>query len=493
MADPTPPDGASIDVARRIGWVLRMSRALAPGGITMDDVAQHGGFTLAQVQRCETGRTRAGRVTDAFEEVLGLAPGALRSVIDQQCRWYDNSPVDRDPGDPDPTPEVLNDLLDRVRRPGARGSDWLRWSRAMGVSRAVGLPVDLFLEVTDELVRQLSLAAGPSYTTRFEALARLRSGPYGELVLARVAEHIARPGTQVILDLTSAMGSTVSPSAIAWALELLDDPEMAMAGAVLLEELALSTARDGDRTFWPYVAPRLVTLLNAHPDPSTARESIAHCLRLAPPAELAACPVRPDAPLPPVQDEPGNPRELRDAHLAECEEMSARITTTLGLPEEPMLTRLLYDIVFSPRLARSVNSCLLLHAVPPLADLAQEQLALLARRHRSKKVRLRAARRVNSLIHGPAPAVTREWVADPDPVLRACGLRCAGTGGLVLPDEVLRTAFTDGLVEEALYAAGMTGSALVTAWAQDDDLDPALRAAAGWWAATGSRVLDPPT
>ena len=68
------------------------------------------------VHRAETGVVRSGRVTTAYEEVLGLAAGTVRAPVDILCRTFPQvSPRDADPGSRIETVRELSQLTERLQ------------------------------------------------------------------------------------------------------------------------------------------------------------------------------------------------------------------------------------------------------------------------------------------------------------------------------------------------------------------------------------------
>ncbi len=139
VEDRTALDGARIEVAARIGWLLRVSRT--GSGIPLRSMAAElrslGVDTSASaLSRLESEGRRHGSVVDGYEQVLGLAPGRLRAAIDVLCRTFDNAPPDEDP---DLGPSTLDGFSAAVEavldgRAGRRGLAALR-ARALRRAR----------------------------------------------------------------------------------------------------------------------------------------------------------------------------------------------------------------------------------------------------------------------------------------------------------------------------------------------------------------------
>ncbi|PUA81192.1 hypothetical protein C7S10_09125 [Nocardioides currus] len=488
LADETPLGGSRIDVGRRIGWLLRTARQLSPTPVRLQDIADHAGVSVAVVHRAETGAVRSGRVASSYEEVLGLAPGTVRAPIDILCRTFAYSPADRDPGPDVTTVAEMSALLGRVRA-SPHGGDWLAWARAFSGPAALGLPVDLAASLLHRLVGEMDRSVASAYTTRYEALALMRCGPYGEVMLDVARERLAEPHVQFLADLMSAVGEHVSPDALAWCLELLRDPRdrVVTAACLGLENMA---SISGDPDFWsPLVRPLLEIYNETEPDSEQWRW-LSHVLRLVPPAELSPAPVRPVRALAPGAQSLVGMAGLHEAHWHESEVLARSVTSDLGLREQPMLARLVHDIVFGPHETRAVTGYMLLTALPDLAAAVADEVVHVVEAHPDPVIRDRAGRRLPAFTHAPPDRLHR-WVSGRDERLRRVGLRVAGTSGVLLPDEVLIDAIRDGDTLAALAAAGLSGHALVARLADDESLAEDVRGAAAWWLRNGTRVVDP--
>ena len=72
LDDETPLNGPRIDVAVRVGWVLRMARLVTSDGgpLTLGEVASRAGSNTTRLHRLETGRLREGRLVEVACDTL---------------------------------------------------------------------------------------------------------------------------------------------------------------------------------------------------------------------------------------------------------------------------------------------------------------------------------------------------------------------------------------------------------------------------------------
>lgn len=489
--DATSLNGGAIDVRARIAWILRMARVTAHvDDNRMRTVAAAIGTSPARLSRAETGQLRDGSLVDGYERVLGLEEGSLRAPIDVLARTFPwVSPGDARPGPPISTVIELSELTGRLDSvDDVTGGEWLRWARAISVPGNVALPEALAQRIIDRLVDELARSCGHGYPTRYEALAKVRCSDYGFLVLRAARREVARPHAQGLGDLLSAVGEAVTPDAVQWCLELLraDRPYVATCGALALENMAEISPRGA---FWPDVVPHLIEAYDASEPGSAQEEWIAHLIRLAPAATWTGTHHTPARPLPPVPDVEGFERHRTNRHWAQCAAIADDVTRTVGVGEQPMLARLLFDIGFGHWESRAVTAYFLLGAVPALVHPVWDRLGELVEAEPDQRLRHRMARRVHGALTGRIVAPALEWLDSPDPVLRGAGLQVVGSSGGLLPLDVVRRALADpDTARAATYAIGMSGHPALPDIAADEDLTESVRGSARWWIERGPRV-----
>ncbi|QBR93384.1 hypothetical protein [Nocardioides euryhalodurans] len=368
LDDTTPLNGPSIDPAVRIGWVVRTARLLRqePGNRRLEDLARRTGSNATRLHRLETGQLRDGLLVDAYERALDLPGGSLRAPIDIMCRTFRrSSPRDRAPGAPIDRVHDLSRLTELLLDEGQHptGGQWLDWARAVSQPGAIGLPDFLAQPLVHRLASELGRSVSHGYPSRYEALSLLRCSAYGGVVLAVAREVVADPHVQGLLDLMSAVGESVTPAAVGWCLDLLDDPRdrVVTGGALALENMGQITDA---ATFWDPLVPTLVGRLAAAEEGGHRWEWLSHLLRLVPQPVREGHDVRAALPLAPLADIPDWSRTHRNRHWMACRARAAEIARRLGLPDEPVLARLLFDIAVSPWESRAVTSYMLVGAVP---------------------------------------------------------------------------------------------------------------------------------
>ena len=483
--DPSPLSGATVDVGPRIGWVLRMAR-LSPSG-------EHAVWQGGPSGRDERdppppggGRhARSGYIVDGYERALGLPEGSLRAPVDVLCRTFPYAPADRDPGPPVTTVPEMSRLTERVSGHDVTGGQWLRWARALAQPGAIGMPEAMARDLVRRLAAELGRSTSHGYPTRYEALALIRCSGYGHVVLDVAREVVADPHVQVLYDLMSAVGEAPSQEAIAWCLDLLDSdrPRLVTGAALGLE--AMGEVAGGGSTFWGQLVDPLLERFERSHDGSAAHTWLSHLLRLVPRTVLATTGRRPGQPLAPAADIPDWSRSRLNQHWVECQDRSLAITRGLGLPEQPLLSRLLFEVAIGPHESRAVTSYMLLGAIPGMPSAVGKHVAEIADAHPDPVVQDRAGRRLSGGLHGAHHPIADRWLTHGTREQRDRALLLAGAAGRLLPEEVLLADPN----EPALYAAGMTGHPVLPKLAADVSQPESVRGAARWWLDCGTRVV----
>lgn len=490
LVDETPLNGPRIDVARRIGWLLRMARTdpRRADRPNMQDMADKLGTSLTQIHRIETGHVRMGEVANGYERVLGLLEGSLRAPVDVVCRAFPHSPPDRRVGPQVETVDEMSALTEAVAA-DATGGTWLRWARALAQPGAIGLPRDLATTLVDRLAGEVGRAVGTAYASRLEALSLVRCSGYGDVVLEVAQARASDPHIQVMLTLMGAVGERVSDETVAWCLDLLGDPRpMVVVGASLgLERMAKVS---GDPGFWEPYVDALIDRLDSTDDDPMAWEWVSHVLRLVPAAIVTGTGRRPARALAPTARIHDWSRSDDNEHWQEAGRRSAAVARAGGIGEQPMLTRLLFELMCSPFETRALASGQLLGALPHLGGPAAEQLLEVAADHPDPVVRERAGRRVLGLVRaGGHPGTLEAWLLRGRPLRCSFDLRVAGLTGLPVSDQLLdEVIVTDP--GAATYLAGLIQHPRLQRWAADPGLSSDVRGAAQWWRTEGGRIVD---
>jgi hypothetical protein len=202
-----------------------------------------------------------------------------------------------------------------------------------------------------------------------------------------------------------------------------------------------------------------------------------------------AAATRPGRPLPPAPEVEGFDRHRANRQWQKCAAIATDVGHDVGVGDQPMLARLVFDIGFGHWETRAVTGYFLLAGLPALADPVWERFRGLVDDEPDQRIRHRMARRLHGALAGRASTGIAEWLDSPDPVLRSAALQIVGSSGQVLPLDDVRTALADpGTVRAATYAMGMSGHPALAQIARDTTLDPQVRGSAAWWLERGSRV-----
>lgn len=488
IEDRSPLTGSRIDVAARIGWLLRTWR-VARGvplrtltGLLPDDLT----FSSSTLSRLETQGVRNGRVIAAYERALGLPYGHLRAPVDVLCRTFAYAPVDQDPFVPESSLAGFSEAC-RAIEGTPDGPDWLLFAE-FHTGTDFGLPEDLVRPHVAGLASELGRSVGMSYQLRYEALARLRCSAYEGVVADITRRAVERPGAQRLNDLMSAVSERPTPELLSWCGELLSHPADPVAHAACLAIQNMRSVVGDLRTgHWLALAPAYADACRHHPDGPRGTilgATLATCEPFFR-AEVARLLTTP----PPVH------RPMSWSPDDDHYEYAATLATQLGgdQPGRTMLTRLLFELIYDFRATHTVTAAFLL-AASIYADPLHPLLGEVALHGPDEVTRHGAAYAFANLMLPHDRTDIGPWLASDDPVIASAGLVLAGHAGIRLPGhQLLRLLHDDGeQCWQALFAAGMAGHPLLAALARDRDASPEMRAAARWWLEEGPRVVDRP-
>ncbi|HET9500767.1 MAG TPA: hypothetical protein VFO98_10945 [Marmoricola sp.] len=493
LEDRTPLNGDRVDIATRVAWLLRTARLSAPATRGLPQYAmverlRETGLAVSRnwVHRLEAGDLRSGLGAEGYEKVLGLAPGRLRATIDLVCRSGPVSPPDSDPG------ALLDDVVaisaatDAVLVDRPTGWQWFTWARQFSRPEVRGLRVQVARALIERLCSELCRSVDAAYDSRYEALAAIRSGPYGDLVVEAARAEIADPHVQSVIDLISAVAEVVDDAAREFCTELVGDARahVALAGAHGVENLLAATGAGGPE--WARLGAAVAAAFDrAEPDSDLAA-GLAHALRLLAARRVPLPTV--SRPLPPTVEADVPARGATAEQWSRCQRLAADIGAGLGLGPDPMLARLLFDLLVGRSGNSAFASSRLLSALPFAPQVVAHVLAF-AEAETEPALRRRMVQRIASVAGAQAPEGVGHWLEDAD--LRPAALVLLAHGGVQPDGALLRSllAVPDAW-SRALYAAGMTGHPLLTEAAATGQ--PAhVAGAARWWLRHGTRVVDP--
>ncbi len=498
LDDPTPLTGPTVDVGVRIGWLLRMARLTSPtqpaqrlGDMVTRLEWQGLRTSTSSLHRVETGAVRDDRVVAAYEAALALAPGSLRATVDIVCRSFPYSPVDRAPAERVTSPAAMSALHEPVLAGVATGGQWRDWARAMAQPGNIALPHDLAREQAVALLGELTRADGTAYRSRYDAVTTLRRSAWADVVLEAVQAVVADPHVQDVNNPASALGETFDDRARSWLVDLLADPrEVVVQGAAI--GLGAMAQAHGGPDFWDPVLDDVVERFNDIGPAGDGWYWLSHLLRLLPSETLALA--RPRLAHPPSPVGQSLRPEGRQVLVVECQRQAEEASAALGLPHQPLLARLLFEVVGDGRSSRSHTSAMLLATLPSVRRVAVAALVDLAETYPDPWLRARSASRVTSLVEGDLPARVRERLATSQD-LAPRDLHWAAKDGVVPDQRAVRRVLADPRGElstnELLLPVGWAGWPLLRSLVEEPGWPDEMRGGAAWWLRTGSRLSDP--
>ncbi|MFT4287301.1 hypothetical protein [Nocardioides sp.] len=487
IVDLTPLAGRQIGIGARIGWLLRTWRVSS--GTSLRTIVKRlgGAYSAATLSRIETNAVRNGTAIDAYETALGLPHGALRVPVEVLCRTYSYSPTDLSPYRP---PASLDDFTAVVAavcdRPTA--GNWLRFAEHHS-DGPFGLPAGSVRPLVSQLASELGRGLGAAYYCRYEALARLRCGLYADVVLDVVREQVLADGAQRPFDLMSAVSEHPTPELMTWFGELLltsDSVPLFRATCLGIQNVR-GVGGLGERD-WSAMVPAYAEACRRYAEDEARGETLVNTLAACPPEFRRRVAALLDWPLPPQRRPRSWTADRRNVHFRYACEIAAEVAR--GRPGEPMLARLVFELIFDFRAANAVTSAFLLGASVFAEDLvaALESVSL---HGPDVTTRHGAGSAFGNLMLPPRTSDVEPWLSSDDPVIQQTGLALAGYGGIRLDATRLRRYLGGGpnLAGRALFSAGMSEHPALADVARDTSLPRDIRQGAAWWLEEGGRVL----
>jgi hypothetical protein len=498
--DHTPFDAPDIDVEVRVGWLLRVSRQCAAdpddqllrpfvrrlrsAGVVCDST---------RVSRWETGSSPApAPVLLRYEQLLGLHPGGLRSVVaglrstlarHRSVRYDDlvRDPVSRQA------------RLDRVygmytasgaAGGGATGEDWNDLAELL-TDPQVLVPTPMVEELVTTLLSQMMRGVKTAYTTRLQALTRLITYPPRTATVVDAVETAVRePGAQGVVDAVGLLGEIGRPWIVPKLLTMLEhDTGAARLGAAhaVYNLLVTGMFPNGRRSALEDAVRRLGA---ADPHGSGARLAASIASHLPGTGGLPAD-------VPSVhQRRPAGARAEADVRWrTRIDAYTAAAREDTGVEFDPMLERLLAEAVASRYTERRYHAGLLLMASPYRAVVARVA-ARIADTDQRPAARQAAASLLPHVAGGEQVPVLCGWLGADRSGLRRVALGAlAHAGGPTDSLDLDALAQEPGIAAPSLvYVAGMTGHPILRRWTTDQATPWALRCSARWWLRQGSAV-----
>lgn len=491
IEDSTVLDGPRVDVQARVGWLLRVARlgrgvSLRRLSAAMSDLGHP--VSVPALSVAERTGVRDGGVIDRYEQVLGLPDGQLRAPLDVLCRTFDYAPQDREPTSRVPVRLAAVDAaFTPVLQGEPTGGQWLRWSRLV---RHGGAPVPsvVMAPVLQNLVEELVRSVGPAFTTRYEALAQLRCGPYADLVEDVARDLVLRNGPgPAVVTVFSVLAEQPGPRLLSWCAPLLDHPApWVVQGACAALEGMRSVGGLEDAEWDVVVAPLVRGQARAGDGPLAGR--LTGLVRVLPSGVRRDVLSRIDGPLVPADGPRSWDGGLANRQLNLCGRLGADACDRLEIEHQPLLTRLLFEVLYDFRTPRVATSAWMLMATPFVTHLVPALLALVDDPPDDTTCR-GALRAVRSLQVPETEEGVAQWLARAEPWDDPVALSIAGNAGVAVPGGHRRVREAGEEAVSLVESLGMAGHPDLHAVVADDDLPGEVRDAARWWLRVGPRVV----
>ncbi|MEW1954451.1 hypothetical protein [Terrabacter sp. NPDC080008] len=526
--DATPYASSYVDVGARVAWLLRISRLLSPhpGTSSLADFARRlAALGLradpARISQWETAATApSAEVLTAYEVALGLAPGQLlavceglgHSVLSSHRQWVT-------PGTPAGGGQRrLDEAYERIVDGEGSGGDWLGFSGLLTAPQPALVPGRIVQDLTNRLVDEMTRSVGIAYVTRFESLCRMAAAPTTAASVVRgVTAFVRADGAQSILDAMTVYGEIPHAQVVASLVRTASaDGSRLRLGAVhaLLNMVLLGTLPEPTVPMVETLAVRLLDPRGDVPGQHLGR-LLAERLRedsrrrvgrrSGVPVGTPAAPSRRGLGLPPAMG----------IYVQAAERAS-------GVVADPMLARLLHELLAGDFVERQHQAALMLLASPYRQVLADTALLVAADTDRESAAEavhmltylasaehVPALRRLLLTVEVPLRGGVLRALAHADdgalhgirplPAAGEDGENAVGEGavGEGAPDSVPRAStlpvladLTAAGIDDAavLYAAGMTGHAGLRDLLESPLESNDRRLAARWWRDHGPAV-----
>jgi hypothetical protein len=369
----------------RIAWLLRANRLYGPHRITAAAFAAafHGGsfpqqVGVSQISKWETAASRIRlAVLRRYEELLELEPHHLVAVADWIYRDTTGSigaPLLTRGIDPE-NPRVhqrIDELLERALSTDVMsGPDWDELTVYLSALPAVHLhPRQVWTELTERLLAELLVADGRAWLLRTEALKRLMANPRARApIIAACGAVAADPTHQVVIEPLAILDMTRDPDANRHVLTQLRHPtsDRALRGALLacLQKVTRHHFPPADLRLLTTTAADLLTIDDMHADTRqhaasllrrvfSTNPTLARGRRVTDPAVRAILTYGRTA-------APATVDHVVDRLSAA---VMAALPADRPVATDPMLSRLLRDLLYSPNSDDRLSAGQLIAATP---------------------------------------------------------------------------------------------------------------------------------
>ncbi|MGO1973924.1 MAG: hypothetical protein ACTH2Q_13295 [Propionibacteriaceae bacterium] len=497
--DHTSLTSQSVDVAARTGFLLRHNRQFGPNRDVATGKAMVAALaeldvpaSPAHISNWERGTVQApSSVIEAYEVVTRAEPGSLRGIVDTMRRCYDTGEGPSRRSDRQLGLDEVTERCEQVMNGRPRGIDWLRFADLLTADTVV-LPTFLVREPVQRLVSETARSTGAAYLTRYEALASILDSPYSEVTVEALHTAIFDEHAQVVLDLVTVLSETPDADRVRWLATLLGhERALIVRGAAFAVHNALETGRLDEETL--DVVSEYVLVAHREVREPRARRAVAEIIWSLPEDRRALLLRRVGdtggADLP--QPAPPLAVQERRQGVAIAHEVERAVARALGQKgRQPLLTRLIYELMCEERSTRRFHAKSLLTTVPYREAISTE-IARMARTHSDESVREQTARAANLLGWNHPAEAPAALLGSEDPEVRRGALITSAHSQIPLDEELLLPLCRDDHphLRLALYAAGMNGLPLIDRLAEDPECGPGARGGARWWRREGPAVL----
>lgn len=489
--DTTPLSAARIDVAARIGWLLRSHRVV--GGFSLRQMSaalreQGVSLSASTLSRIESEGQRVPVVIVGYTRVLGLPEGLLRSAVGTLSQSFSYGPPP--PPEPPVTLEAYSRAYEAVSGETPTAGAWLEFALRHTGTSGFGVPESQMKPLVARLAREVCRGVSAARLIRVHALLRLLEGPYAELAAGVLRREVEDPDHQNFYDLTGVLSHHPTPETARWGCDLLRSSSIfqVRGGSYLLQGLMLVSGLSLQT--WSDLVPQLERAWSQSVGDPARAEAVAQVASALPPSvqrqfsERSG--LRPAPPRPPVTWS----RSRGSVHYAFASAVAREACVRLGVPEEPLLARLLFEAFFEPRgVRRSLAGVYLAHSA--FAGVLPRVL-LDSLDEGPDPVSRTAALRVTAFCHtGLEPLPVEPLLDSGDDADLVPALTVMGRSGQSLPERAVARGLAgdEDLVRMTLYALGMAGDPRLEGLAADPGRSASTRRAARWWIERGPRIL----
>ena len=325
--------------------------------------------------------------------------------------------------------------------------------------------------------------------TRYEAVAVLRCGSYADIVEEAVRSLVAEEGAHTAaVNALSAAAERPTPRLLAWTASLLthESPVLARAAATAIENMRAVGGLDDDE--WEVVVPHFLAGFETADQRPGHAETFTTLFKNLPASLRLTILDRLPRPLTPVAGPLSWNADTHNVHYALCDRLSREVTAEVEVSDQPMVARMLFEIIYDFRAPRITTSAFLLMA-SPLVDALQPRLACLSVDGPDEVTRAGALRGLHHLQVPRGREALQQWFDTARPLTCGRALVVAGNAGLEVPDEVVDLVRDDSeLSRSALECLGLTQHPGLALLADDPARPEVVRTIARWWLRTGGRV-----